>query len=219
MSENFSSFDSLTKRLNCWFDGKVSGPPLERRVVGVKQDKGTSVSSPVETILVSRFEPKFVSRIDMVIDCLPGILEVDDVRTAYEKLVDERPFDQKTSIWRDAVEGIVVDSVKSLTISQEDADLVRAGLDSVLVILDTVLWSIPLACSSDGPSKAEKEAFLDVLEAHSVRDDRDVFIRYFGDFEGYRVVTYCPGSTWAHVFLAIAWEVCTGEKLTSLKRA
>ncbi len=219
MSENFSSLDSLTKRLNCWFDEKVSGPPLERRVVGIKQDKEALVSCPVDTILVSRFEPKFVGRIDMVLDRLPEILDVDNVRTSYEKLADERPFDQKTLIWRDAVEGILVDSIENSTVSQDDADLVRAGLDSVLVILDTTLWSAPLACSSDVPRKAEKEAFLDVLELHRVRDDQDVFIRYFGNFEGCRVVTYCPGSTWAHIFLAIAWEVCTGEKLTSLKGA
>ncbi|MCH2656846.1 MAG: hypothetical protein MKZ84_04725 [Dehalococcoidia bacterium] len=219
MPENFSSLDSLTKRLNSWFDKKVSGPPLERRVVGIKQDKGKALSCPVDTILVSRFEPKFVGRIDTVLDCLPEILDVDNVRTAYKKLSEERPLDRKTLIWRDAVEGIVVNSVKSLTISPEDADLVRAGLDSVLVILDTVLWSAPLACSSDGPRKAEKQAFIDVLELHRARDDQDVFRRYFGDFEGYRVITYCPGSMWAHIFLAIAWEVCTGERLTGLKGA
>ena len=89
----------------------------------------------------------------------------------------------------------------------------------MLVILDTVLWSAPLSSSVKTPSNSEKEAFFDILDAQRVRSSQDVFMRYYGDFEGYRVVTYCPGSAWAFVFLTNAWEICTGQKILNSQTA
>jgi len=205
------------KQLNCWFEGNVPGPRVERRVVGIKHEREivSSASDPEGLLIVSRFDPKILAQIDDVIACVPEILDGNGVREAYKKLSIKRPSDLKTLIWRDAVEELLVLSIKKKIISQNDADLIRAGLDSVLVILDTVLWSAPLSSSTKAPSNAEEGAFADVLEAQRVRSSQNVFMRYYGDFEGYRVVTYCPGSAWAFVFLTNAWEICTGQKISN----
>ena len=111
-SSHHSSIDQ--KQLNCWFEGNIPGTRVERRVVGIKHEREIvpSVSDPVDLLIVSRFDPKILAQIDNVIACVPEILDGNGIREVYKKLAVKRPSDLKTLIWRDAVEELLVLSIK-----------------------------------------------------------------------------------------------------------
>ncbi len=84
---------------------------------------------------------------------------------------------------------------------------VRAGIDSVAALLDSILWSGPVAGADYAILPGESDAYV---EAVARMDEGAMFTRFYGLFEGRRVENHCPGAQFARLLLAQAWTLCTG---------
>jgi hypothetical protein len=85
---------------------------------------------------------------------------------------------------------------------------VRVGVDSVRAVLEACIWSQPRGGDDYTPRSGEVQAYRDGFAA--LQDERDIFTRYYGDFEGVPVRNHCPGSAFARRMLAHGWAAITG---------
>ncbi|MCA9849056.1 MAG: hypothetical protein KC461_00180, partial [Dehalococcoidia bacterium] len=69
------------------------------------------------------------------------------------------------------------------------------------------IWTQPRVGDDYSPRNGEIDAYRDGLAA--LQDERDVFTRYYGDFEGVPVRNHCPGSAFARRMLAHGWTAIT----------
>ena len=95
-----------------------------------------------------------------------------------------------------------------LGLTDEDAELVTAGIDSVATVMRAVLWSDPVAGESYAPGSGERDAWRDAVAR--TEGASDLFTRHYGAFEGRAVVAHCPGAPYARALLESAWRACTG---------
>jgi hypothetical protein len=189
---------ALERRLNAWLRAEV-GVETPRRVV--REEPGR--------ILVSKFAAGFAQRLHRTLERLPRLFEVETVAAVYRRLAAARPEAGRVATWRAAALAVLDEGAGPAALTAVQRAEVRAGIDSVAAVLETVLWSGPRAGDTGyRPLPGEVAAYRDAL----TRAERaqDLFTRVYGTFEGAAVVNYCPGAPYARALLAQAWTVCTG---------
>lgn len=161
--------------------------------------------------LVSKFEPGFASRLHALLDELPEIFDEAQVVEAYERMARDLPADTpRVDAWHGAMHASLAALGERLGVADERLAEVRVGIDSVRAVLEAVIWSAPTVTDDYTPRTGEVEAFREGLAA--LADDRDIFTRYYGTFEGRAVVNHCPGAAFARRMLTQGWRACTGTE-------
>ncbi|MCK9487053.1 MAG: hypothetical protein M0R73_10230 [Dehalococcoidia bacterium] len=179
----------------------VLGVEGYRRVVRATRDE----------VLVSKFEPGFAARLHSLLDELPEIFDEDTVVEAYQRAAHDLPADTpRVDAWHAAMHGALAALGERLGVEDHRLAEVRVGIDSVRAVLEAVIWSAPSVTDEYSPRNGEVEAYRDGMAA--LADDRDIFTRYYGDFDGRPVVNHCPGAQFARRMLAQGWLACTGTQ-------
>jgi len=159
------------------------------------------------TILVSKFEAGFAARLHQSLAQLPNLTDEDAVRRAYRIACEARPDSTRVAAWQAAM-GALLAAETGPVLSADEQSEVRAGIDSVAALLDSILWSGPTAAAEYAVLAGETDAYA---EAVSRMDEGGMFTRFYGVFEGRRVENHCPGAQFARILLAQAWTLCTGS--------
>jgi hypothetical protein len=161
-------------------------------------------------ILVSKFEPGFAARLHELLDLMPELFEEPSVVAAYrEAAASAEPSTKRVDAWHTAMHALLAAAGERHDVPDLRLAEVRTGIDSVRAILDTVIWSEPTVAQEYAPIPGERSAYLDGLA--ELADGRDLFTRYYGQFEGVPVRNHCPGASFARVMLAQGWTACSGE--------
>lgn len=190
----------LERDIAAWLrdDLEVEG---DRRVVRVTDQE----------ILVSKFEAGFAARLHELLDRLPEIFDEAAVVEAYERMARTLPADTpRVDAWHAAMHAALAAAGERLGIEDSRLREVRVGIDSVRAVLEAVLWSGPAVSDDYTPRSGEVEAYQDGLAA--LADERDIFTRYYGNFDGRAVRNHCPGARFARRMLAQGWRACTGTE-------
>lgn len=164
-------------------------------------------------VFLSKFEPGFAPRLFEALDRVPQLLSEAAVSAAYAVLAHRRPEGARVTLWHEAIAGLLESHSGAANIGPKQLAEIRAGLDSVAAVMDSVLWSVPLAGDTYTVAAGEVEAFRDVLA--DAASDGGIFTRFYGTFEGRAVLNHCPAAQIARVLLAQAWRICTGEPAPS----
>jgi hypothetical protein len=195
--------DAFEERIQAWL-AEMPGVTGHRRVV--RHD--------ASRVLLSKFEPGFAPRLFEALDRVPELLSEAAVLSAYEHLACERGSEPRVTLWHEAVVGLLDAARERARLDAKQLAEIRAGLDSVAAVMDSVLWSTPLAGSGYEVAPGEIEAYRDVVA--DAESDGGMFTRFYGMFEGAAVMNHCPAAQIARVLLAQAWLVCTGTAAPSM---
>lgn len=180
---------------------------LEREV-GVDRPRRI-VRATDEEILVSKFEPGFASQLHRLLDDIPEIFSEPQVIEHYRQMALTLPADTpRVDAWHAAMHAALHVAGERLEVDDSRLAEVRVGIDSVRAVLEACIWSQPQVGDDYTPRSGEVQAYLDGLAA--LQDDRDIFTRYYGDFEGAPVRNHCPGAAFARRMLAHGWTAITG---------
>jgi hypothetical protein len=161
-----------------------------------------------ERLLVSKFPPGFIARVGETLERLDILADPDPLAAAGAARAVRVPGDSRVENWRAAACDLVRERAGERGLSDEDAQLVTAGIESVAALMDAVLWSGPVTGDSYEPAAAERDAWRDALAR--TEGSGDIFTRHYGAFEGRAVVAHCPGAPYARALLESAWRACTG---------
>ena len=161
-----------------------------------------------DRLIVSKFPPGFGARVGATLERLALLASPDPLEAAASDRARRFPRDSRVENWRAAACDLVRERAVARGLTDEDAELVIAGLDSVAALMRAVLWSDPACGQPYAPAPAEREAYRDALAR--AQGSGDIFTRTYGPFEGRAVVACCPGAPYARAFLASAWRACTG---------
>lgn len=184
--------------LTRWLEREV-GVNRPRRLVRASEDE----------ILVSKFEPGFASQMHRLLDDVPEIFSEPHVIEHYHQMALTLPADTpRVDAWHAAMHGALHIAGERLEVDDSRLAEVRVGIDSVRAVLEACIWSQPQVGDDYTPRSGEVQAYLDGLAA--LQDDRDIFTRYYGDFEGVPVRNHCPGAAFARRMLAHGWTAITG---------
>lgn len=159
-------------------------------------------------LVVSKFPPGFIARVGETLDRLELLADPDPLAAATTDRALRFPGESRVEGWRVAAFGLVRERASAQNLTDEDAELVTAGIESVAALMHAVLWSQPLAGDSYAPASAERDAYRDALAR--AEGSGDIFTRHYGPFEGRAVVAHCPGAPYARALLDSAWRACTG---------
>ena len=180
---------------------------LEREV-GVDRPRRV-VRADDREILVSKFEPGFAAQLHRLLDELPELFDEPRVIASYQRMAHELPADTpRVDAWHAAMHAALRAAGERLEIDDSRLAEVRVGIDSVRAVLEACIWTQPRVGDDYSPRNGEIDAYRDGLAA--LQDERDVFTRYYGDFEGVPVRNHCPGSAFARRMLAHGWTAITG---------
>lgn len=157
-------------------------------------------------ILVSKFEAGFAARLHDALAQLPELFDLDVLSREYQRLASLDPAARRVDVWHSTICELLATLATARSISRTQQAEIRAGVDSVAGLLDSVLWSSPTVSDSHGASAAEAEALADVLSRMGA--DPGIFTRFYGSFEGKPVVNHCPGAPFGRLFLEQAWTIC-----------
>jgi hypothetical protein len=160
-------------------------------------------------ILVSKFDEGFAAGVHDLIALMPELFEESSVIAAYEREAAHGGI--RLDAWHRGMHAMLRAAGDREHISDLRQAEVRTGIDSVYAILSTALWTEPQVDDRYAPGTGERTAYLETIE--TLADDRDLFTRVYGRFEGRTVVNHCPGAAFARVMLAQGWTACTGEPL------
>lgn len=180
---------------------------LEREV-GVDRPRRV-VRASAEEVLVSKFEPGFASQLHRLLDDLPEMFSEPHVVEQYRRMALTLPADTpRVDAWHAAMHAALHEANDRLQVEDTRLAEVRVGIDSVRAVLEACIWSQPCVGDDYTPRSGEVQAYRDGLAA--LQDDRDIFTRYYGDFEGVPVRNHCPGAAFARRMLAHGWMAITG---------
>jgi len=186
----------------------TSVPAWLEREVGINRPRRV-VRADEREILVSKFEPGFAAQLHRLLDELPEVLDEVQVVEAYRRTALELPADSpRVDAWHAAMHAALRAAGERLALDDSRLAEVRVGIDSVRAVLEACIWSQPQVGDDYTPRSGEVQAYRDGLAA--LQDDRDIFTRYYGDFEGIPVRNHCPGSAFARRMLAHGWTAITG---------
>jgi len=183
-----------------WLEREV-GVDRPRRVVRVDERE----------ILVSKFEPGFAAQLHRLLDDMPEVLNEAHVLEAYQRAALDLPADTpRVDAWHAAMHDALRAAGERLALEDSRLAEVRVGIDSVRAVLEACIWSQPRVGDDYSPRSGEVQAYRDGLAA--LQDDRDIFTRYYGEFDGVPVRNHCPGSAFARRMLAHGWTAITGTQ-------
>ena len=165
------------------------------------------VRTGAREILVSKLEPDVLARVQQTLLGLSELLAPAAVRERYDAIAAATPGIQRVTAWRLAIRELLAGTDLSPAARNE----AEAGTDSVAALLDTVLWSAPVANVPFTPAEAERQAYDDARAR--MGGDAPIFTRYYGEFAGLPVMNHCPGAPIARKLLAEGWALCSGEAL------
>ena len=168
-----------------------------RRIVRVEE----------ETILVSKFKEDFAHTLHKSISQIPEFLELNIIKMQYQNSAIVNKNIHRTKNWYQAINTVVNSHQSKIILNKSRIAEIQAGIDSVYSILETILWTNPKIMDTYQPHEGEIIAYEDMLE--SMGKNTGIFTKYYGNYEGHKVVNYCPGATIAKTMLMQAWEVCT----------
>jgi hypothetical protein len=161
-------------------------------------------------IMVSKFDEGFAAHLHASIGRLPEVFERSLIASAYAERVQQNPSAPRVALWHAAAEEILALAGDSRGLSPDDQAEVRAGIDSVAALLDSILWTAPRGGDEYSPTAAEIAAYR---EARARMDGNPgLFTRCYGAFEGALVENHCPGAPFARRLLTQAWSICTGTE-------
>ena len=161
-----------------------------------------------DRLLVSKFPPGFIARVGETLERLELLSAPDPLAAASAERARCHPDDSRVENWRAAACDLVRERAAARGLTDEDAELVTAGIASVAALMHAVLWTEPLAGDDYEPAAAERDAYRDALAR--TEGAGDIFTRHYGAFEGRAVVAHCPGAPYARALLESAWRACTG---------
>ncbi len=162
------------------------------------------VRTGAREILVSKLEPDVLARVQQTMLGLTDLLSPEAVRERYAAIAAREPGILRVTAWRLAIRELLAGADLSPAARNE----AEAGTDSVAALLDTVLWSAPVANLPFTLAEGERQAYEDARER--MGGDAPIFTRYYGDFAGLPVMNHCPGAPIARKLLAEGWALCTG---------
>lgn len=180
-----------------------------RDVAGVLEPRRV-VRRSASSILVSKFGEGFAARLHETVDRLPVMFDSDAVAARFAELVGDDPALTRAEAWRLASTALIREAAERQGLHPDAVAEVRAGVDSVAALVDTILWTSPSGPEPSPPEPSELEAYRDTRARMDA--ERGIFTRYYGSFEGVPVENHCPGSQVARRLLAQAWAICTGEE-------
>lgn len=186
------------------------------RSLGLPGEGRRFVRANDREILVSKVEEGLAARLYQTLDLLGGTL-VTDTAGRYAALAAASPEATRVSLWQAAVMDVVDDAAARASLPDSAAQELRIGVESVAALLDSVLWTAPVAGVGYAPAAGERAAYDDALAR--MNDTNSLFTRYYGDFEGKPVVNHCPGVAIARLLLSSAWELCTAPALGTRQMA
>lgn len=184
-------------RLRRWLASE-HGIAEPRRLARVDDDR----------LLVSKFPPGFIARVGATLDRLDLLAEPDPLAAATADRARRFPGESSVEGWRAAACDLVRERAAARNLTDEDAELVTAGIESVAALMQAVLWSVPVAGEPREAAPGERAAYRDALAR--TEGSGDIFTRTYGSFEGRAVVAHCPGAPYARALLESAWRACTG---------
>lgn len=177
-----------------------------RDVAGIAEPRRVVRRSPT-AILVSKFDEGFAARLHDTIDHLPAMFDDALVAARFDELAQIEPSRTRTETWRLAVTAVVSEAAAREGLHGDAVAEVRAGIDSVAALLDSILWTSPAGPRPHVPEPSEVEAYNDTRARMDA--ERGIFTRYYGSFEGVPVENHCPGSQVARRLFAQGWTICT----------
>ncbi len=176
-----------------------------RDVAGIAEPRRVVRRSP-SAILVSKFDEGFAARLHETIDRLPEMFDDALLAARFDELAAREPERQRVETWRLAVSDVLGGAAAREGLHTDAVAEVQAGIDSVAALLDSILWTSPLAGSAHSPEPSELEAYNDIRARMDA--EPGIFTRYYGSFEGVPVENHCPGSQVARRLFAQAWAIC-----------
>lgn len=178
-----------------------------RDAAGIAEPRRVVRRSPT-AILVSKFDEGFAARLHETIDRLPEMFDDALVAERFAELAANEPDRLRAENWRLAVNSILGDGAAREGLHPGAVAEVRAGVDSVAALVDSILWTSPVAGRPHVPEPSEVEAYDETRARMDA--ERGLFTRYYGSFEGVPVENHCPGSQVARRLFAQAWAICAG---------
>ena len=188
-----------SQRFATWLQ-EVAGIDEPRRVV----------RADASSILVSKFEEGFSARLLAAVDDLRDLFDPATVAARYEETGAGSPGIARVDCWGAAVRSLLVEATTAGRITREQRAEVEAGVDSVAALMASILWTSPVFGDEAVPKTGEIAAYREALEAMNA--ENSLFTRYYGEFEGLRVVNHCPGARVARRLLEQAWRISTGTE-------
>ncbi|MCY3881387.1 MAG: hypothetical protein OXG61_04635 [Chloroflexi bacterium] len=161
-----------------------------------------------DRLLVSKFPPGFIARVSEAVERLGILADPDPLAAATASRASHHPRESRVENWRAAACDLVRERADECGLTDEDAELVTTGIESVAALMQAVLWSGPVVGDLYEPAEAERDAYRDALARTDASGD--IFTRHYGAFEGRAVVAHCPGAPYARALLESAWRACTG---------
>lgn len=160
-----------------------------------------------QRMLVSKFPEGFAGHLHEALARLPELFETTAVTAAHCALTS-KPGVRRVEAWHESILGLLRNLGSERNLSPDEQAEIRAGIDSVAALLDSILWTSPLTGAPYAPAAAETEAYREAISRMDAPDG--MFTRFYGVFEGLRVENHCPGAPFARKLLAQAWTICTG---------
>lgn len=175
---------------------------------GVAEPRRIARRDP-QRLLVSKFPEGFAAQLHDALARVPELFELAPVSATYCEIA-ATPEARRVEAWHESILGLLrrLGAERGLTADQQAE--VRAGLDSVAALLDSILWTSPVTGAPYAPAPGETEAYREAIARMDAPDG--VFTRFYGVFEGMRVENHCPGAPFARKLLAHAWTICTGTE-------
>lgn len=161
-------------------------------------------------VLVSKVDDGFAARLHAVLADLPELFQQPDVIAIYADLAQQRPGERRVVIWQATLERLLAAAVARGALAPDEQEQLRVGIESVVVVLDAVLWSLPPAGPAYTPLPGEVAAYRETVRRMNATPG--LFTRSYGVFAGEAVESHCPAARVARVLLAQGWRVCTGTE-------
>ncbi len=188
----------LEEALNTWL----------REELGIEESRRV-VRSNERRIVVSKVDAELVPDLLQLIELTPELFDSARVEAAYrQRAARADPATLRAENWRAAMQELLQAAGRRHGIHDVRLAEVRVGIDSVFAILESVLWTHPTLGESLTPHEGEIAAFRECLSR--LDPARDLFMRYYGHFDGRPVENHCPGAALARNLLEGAWRACTG---------
>ncbi len=160
-------------------------------------------------ILLSKFDEGFAAGVHELITQMPELADRQTVRAAYGRACLGAIGRSRVDVWHEMLQSMLRRAGTRLSLTSARQAEVRAGIESVYVILQTALWSDPKVGEPHHLKASEQEAYQEALLSMADGDDR--FSRNYGWYQDRQVVNHCPAAAFARILLEQGWHICSTE--------